>query len=887
MAEGDSKDRKQQLKDAKARLAVEKDIANIAERASRSLKDYSDVVTKIRDIDKEILALTKEIENSTGEEKEELEQILATQQQISKQLKKELSLTKAIGKEMGGAMLGALSKQTHLLSSGLSMYYDIDEKVRETSMSLGLSAGRMKQMSQSAQNVAGHYAAIGLSGQDAVEAQAAYSEEVGRTVMMSEKALKTVGDLGLKTGLGAKGVAEMAGQMEQFGMGSTVALDYISEVRDVSQAMGINSGKVLKKVQTNAKLLHKLNFKGGAKGLAKMAAYSEKFKISMDSVAASAEKVFSPEGAIETAASLQMLGGGFSKLADPFKLMFDARNDPEQYAKGIVDSLTGIAKFKDGEFIVSAYELQRLEEAGKALGFSKEEMAEMAKQKAKMDKIGGSLMGFDKKDQELLSGMIEFDKNGKAIIGDKNLKDMKKQDLDILLQQQKTSEQNTKDAMSARQQWEAIGNQMIAATLPLMEWLNQFLEPITKTISAFIEKTPPWVAAIGAGLLIAVGKVAEWYLKGYQMGLGFNAASEKGGMFKRLKNFVTGKSKQSSVADSFKPRSVGMDKAKGSSMGKQGGLMKKGGMNPGSMIKGAAAMVILAGALFVFAKALQEFDKLENGWETLAMAGVAMVGLTIGLWALSKIPTANLIEGAFAMVVMGAAFIPLAYGLSLLQGLSWDTLAMAGVALVGVTAAVLGLGAIMMSGVGAAAIILGAAALSIMGLSLMVFGAGLAMVVDPISKFIVSLSEIGPMGTDLLMASVGIMALGGSLLFLGAAMAMGGWLGLLALGVAAESVGTAFNGIDGEGISQSVDAINNVDMEKINALKELSTAMSVWGMFGSKPIQVEMKASGSIALGDGTDTNASFDISKLSQSQLTELKNLIFQKQQVDSTGGV
>jgi hypothetical protein len=135
------------------------------------------------------------------------------------------------------------------------------------------------------------------------------------------------------------------------------------------------------------------------------------------------------------------------------------------------------------------------------------------------------------------------------------------------------------------------------------------------------------------------------------------------------------------------------------------------------------------------------------------------------------------------------------------------------------------------------------------------------------------------------MTSLGIMSLAGSLLVMAGAMALGGWLGLLGLATAADTVKEAFQGIDGDGITKSVEAINNVDLEKIQALKELSQAMSLWGILGAKPIVVSLEASGKIMLGG--EGGSEFDISQLSEQQLSELKDLIFQKQRIDATGGV
>ncbi len=122
------------------------------------------------------------------------------------------------------------------------------------------------------------------------------------------------------------------------------------------------------------------------------------------------------------------------------------------------------------------------------------------------------------------------------------------------------------------------------------------------------------------------------------------------------------------------------------------------------------------------------------------------------------------------------------------------------------------LGTLALIGIGAAFMLLGA--------GIYFLGAGIAMIVDSFTNMfsVISSDNIGALlmlGPALMGISLGIMGLGASLLFLAATMAMGGWLGLLALGTAAESVGTAFQGIDANGITQSVDAINNVDMDKL------------------------------------------------------------------------
>jgi hypothetical protein len=888
----------QQTQDALARLEIEKDIASVVKRGNASFKDLSAKRKEILEIDKEILdyakrvAILKKDETDAGKEQYAIAvQELAKRKEISGELKKQLSLGKALLNETGTKMIGALSKQTDILKGSLSMYYDIDTAVRKTSMSMGLSSARMGDLSQKSQNVANHFASIGLSSTAAVEMQQAYSDEVGRTVMLSEQAMINMGELARKTGMGTGEMAGMVGQMEAFGFGSVTAMKNIEEIRDTAQGMGVNTGKVLKKVQQNMGLLNKLNFKGGVKGLGKMASYAEKFKIDMSALASSAKAVWSPEGAIEAASSLQTLGGGFSKLADPFKLMFDARNDPEKYAKGITDSLEGVAKLNGDEFTISTYELQRLEEAGKALGFSGEQMAEMAKQKAKMDKVGGSLSMFsDPKDRELLSGMVEF-KDGKAMIEGEALRGMSEERKKDLLATVKTREQNAKDAMATREMWTNIMNQVQSTFLPLMQTFEGVVRPMVESLSEFIKNWPVTTAVV-AGLGMVVGKVAEWYTKGYHLGLGFQAATK--GVWTSLKDGFKKLNPFSKGGGGSSPQTVVKDEVTGPAKKatKGGGV----GKSLKSLAKGLEAMgnmKVLGGALNLIPTSIGMIAMLPAIPTMLFLGKVKLGALYKNLSALGRglsmlgnpsalLGTVTLIAAALGFTLMTAGVIGLMAIALGGEAAGAGLIALAvGLELLGGTFPVAGLGILLLLGLGAAMMMMGAAVYFV--------AAGIALIVDSFTNMfsVVSGENIGALlmlGPALMMTSLGIMALGGSLLFLAATMMMGGWIGLLALGATAVVLKDAFAGIDAQGITDSVSAINNVDMEKISALKELSMAMSLWGLLGAKPIEVHMAVDGQIKLGGAGGKN--FDISELSETQISDLKDLIFQKQQVDSTGG-
>lgn len=900
------------------RLKIELEIQKAIENSTKSINTYKDAQKTLVENAK-LMAIAQEEINDLVAQGVALDDERITKRKLEiqqlKEINKELTSTKNALKAIGNDLLKTGKSLLPTMSGIKDAVLDVDDALRSTAAQIGLSGQSFKTFKGIAEGTRDTFTSLGFSLTDNVQMMKAFADETGRQNLMSAESANSLASTARILDMSAESVGQLAGQMEAFGLGALQSSETMLEIRDTAEGMGVNTGKVMKKFQQNLGLLNKLDFKGGMKGMAKMAAYSEKYKISMEAVAGVADKVFRPEGAIDAAANLQMLGGSLSQLGDPFQLMYQARYAPEELAKSLTSAAKQSAVFneKTGEFEMNALEMDRLREAAQALGMDYTELVQTAKQSAKIDFMSKFLpSGMDEKDKEMLLGLANM-KGGTAVVTlpdgtEKALNQLTETDKKLLLDKAKGRQELEDQAMSLKKEWTAIQNTMLSVGVgifqPIADWLNgengkAFIKGIkdliigigkmVKSLFDLLGPTGSMIAGISLILLKKFGDLAFWFIKGRALRKGFDTGGVGGKATSAL-------SQQSGpLTKSGKPDM--RYNANKTQMGGQGGMdnMTKG-MNTTDMIKGAAAMVILAGALWVFAKALQEFDKLENGWETLAMAGVSMVGLGLGLWALSKLPTSELIEGALAMAIMGAAFIPLAFGLSLLQGLTWDVLAMAGVALIGLTLAIIGLGAIMMSGFGAAAIVLGAAALAIMGVALMAFGAGLSMVVDPLARFLLSVSGITesvPMllllGPALLLTSVGVMALGASLMFLGAAMAMGGWIGLLALGATAiaitsvfDSIASAENGL--KGISSSVDAINNIDMDKLNALKELASMMSIWGMFGAKPIEVRMTVDGDIELtGQGNkDTDWIND-----PAFVSNLKDLIIQTMEKDKSGGL
>lgn len=127
------------------------------------------------------------------------------------------------------------------------------------------------------------------------------------------------------------------------------------------------------------------------------------------------------------------------------------------------------------------------------------------------------------------------------------------------------------------------------------------------------------------------------------------------------------------LAGGFKQGATGMGASSPWSPGKQapgagpgkagGGMMESfSKINTTALLKGAGAILILSGALFIAAKAFQQFSEVT--WESVAKGTVALVGLAGVAFVLGKIK-GPILEGAFAIAILGAALIPLAFALNL------------------------------------------------------------------------------------------------------------------------------------------------------------------------------------------------------------------------------
>ena len=208
---------------------------------------------------------------------------------------------------------------------------------------------------------------------------------------------------------------------------------------------------------------------------------------------------------------------------------------------------------------------------------------------------------------------------------------------------------------------------------------------------------------------------------------------------------------------------------------------KFGKIKMGDVVKAAIALLILAAALFVFAKAANAFGNDIN-WENvfIGIAAMALLGVVAGLLGLFGI---MILAGAGALLIASAAFY--VFGLAAQQvaigigmfGTALNAVNVGQMALFGLALIPLGLG-LAFFGLLSPFILLGAGALMILGYALSLVAPNMAILGTIMPTITSSLTGLIAIIPQVLLLAVAISALAWSL-------AMLGTMGLLALPILA------------------------------------------------------------------------------------------------------
>lgn len=509
-------------------------------KAAQDLKDNEDKLAKAKA--KNDKAEIKALEDK----KEELEKILAAKKEGVAITEKELGLLKETNKQLVesaknaskmsavlGSAVGFLGKTPGLIKYGFGKLkqtgiFEMDKEIRNAVRSMAGGQKQYNNMLGTIQNAADTTTMWGVGVKDLAIMQRGYSEAIGRSVMLTEQGYLSMARLAEGTGLGKEFAVQMAGEMDKFNISAERTGTIVESTMNKAAKIGVNGAAALKVFQNNLKLAQRFNFKNGIKGLADFSVQATRLRLDMEGIAGMAEKVFRPEGAIEMAAQLTTLGGKFASLGDPMQLMFEARNDPEKFAKRIGQASSEFVAFnkQTGDFnIKGGLAADRMREISKVTGLSVEKLQEMATAQAMVEEVGKNLKGgmFKQEDTELISSLAKFDKKKGWVINlngqDKLVKDLRATDMKNIRAEQKTLDKRAEDARTFDETIDDLILTFKQQLLPLAKILKDGLGgPIQEMVAqwrkeGFFKSLREFVKA-GGELAVWLGKwvlnAVEW-----------------------------------------------------------------------------------------------------------------------------------------------------------------------------------------------------------------------------------------------------------------------------------------------------------------------------------------------------------------------------------------
>lgn len=474
---------------------------------------------------------------------------VSAQQQSVKVAQKQLALQQALQK----SATDFLRISGNATKSMWRFLMDSDKAIKSTALELGLSGERSEQFRSNIEAAASHAARLGASVEDLTKAASTYAAETGRVKNLTEATYDAITKIGKGTDLGIEQAAHLAGQYDLMGVNATKAAQQVQDIVDTTERMGVNTGKVLKKVNENFKRLQKYTFQQGVKGFAEMAAYAEKFKVDMNETLNAADKARTLEGAVELASQLQVMGGEFAK-SDPFELLFLSRNDPAAFTKKINEMTKGVVTFKkqaDGtiEKFIAPQDIDRLNAVGQALGMQSGELVEQALRMADIQKMRQQMMGsgLNTKQMELVEGIAEMSDNGTFTVKVGNevkaISDLTTNDIKALETQKKSLEERAKASQTVEDAFRNTIMELKTSLLPILKTINGVLEKVRPVVDKFLNWFDGldgfWQAgmAVVAGLTLASASLLKAFLQAKFMnsiggvggGLGKGAGSAMSG----------------------------------------------------------------------------------------------------------------------------------------------------------------------------------------------------------------------------------------------------------------------------------------------------------------------------------------------------------------------
>ena len=652
------------------------------------------------------------------------------------------SFAKKIGPGMiaaGAAALGFVA----LLGMALKRFFDLEAKSLEFRQELGLAASSTKHIESAAAEVNQEMAGYGVNLDQAYEAATALTKELGSTMLVTKDQIKMVAMMNAGLGISADSAVGVYETFKNLSGGSSeVAKNLSLTTVALSTAAGVPLDQVMGDIAGASETVYAMS-QGTGVELAVAAIEARRLGTNIESISSSMESALDFESSISNEMKMaSMLGRHISMDAmrqaafagDQVKYM-----EEQQKVMGEIGDL-------------SEMNMHQRKSIAAAMGMEVGELMKMQTQTKALAALENGTVA----QKEALA---KYQKQRNAALNGET-KSLEEQGMEILKQQ---NAENVKADIMAKinSLMTDLGEVLLPVIqagfkilMPILDAIFFVLKGVVKVvdfiltpftliadvISAINDDSDALkarfdgivptlitisgvIAGIGAlflGMGPMIGKLFSGMVTGAKKAFGFMQKGAKGafGMLTGKDGAPTG----ADVTDKIKGM-FGGDKTKSGDLvpdvdPKKGDKFKKfldafNKIDMSKIVKAAAALLILSGALWVSAKAFQEFSKVS--WDGVAKGIIGLTALVVAAKFLEKGST-SMIKGAAAIGILGLALLPAALAFQMFSDVSWG----------GVLAGMIALGALavvaMVLGNLIVPIALGAAAIALLGIALIPFG---------------------------------------------------------------------------------------------------------------------------------------------------------------------
>ena len=301
----------------------------------------------------------------------------------------------------------------------------LEDTIRvDISKSLGMSNAQLMDTVDGLTDAGMEASRFGLTVNDLFETFKAMTQEISRNLYIppevSERAALLTKTLeGFDAGKFAEGF-DTIGLSLDTAMGKVDETDNsMSEILQTGRDFGVVMEKFLSNISGELKLINTYGFERGVEGLSRMVARGQSLGIEMSTVTGLADKFFDPEGAIDFAAQMQVIGGAVGDLQDPFKLMYMATNDLEGLQEAIADTAAQATYFdkEKNKFSISPESRRQLKAMAEQMGMSYQDLADTAVRSARRAEVFNQIGDFSdmsETDKELIASMAQIGEGGTA-----------------------------------------------------------------------------------------------------------------------------------------------------------------------------------------------------------------------------------------------------------------------------------------------------------------------------------------------------------------------------------------------------------------------------------------------------------------------------------------